>query len=152
MAKSKKPKAARKRTPRTTLPAQPAPEERLLNDLRTLIDATRDQVARTVNSALVGLYWHIGKRTREDVLKEQRAEYGQQIVNAVRSQSTQESGQGFRCRNLVHMSTMYPNGQNVSALIRQLSWTHAAAQRAPEKLARQSERGSINNARLPTRE
>lgn len=46
------------------------PAERLLGDIRSLIEADREQTARAVNSALVGLYWHIGKRIREDVLHE----------------------------------------------------------------------------------
>lgn len=33
--------------------------------------------------ALVVLYWNVGKRLREDILKEKRAEYGEQIVYAV---------------------------------------------------------------------
>jgi hypothetical protein len=37
-------------------------------------------VARQVNSALVVLYWRIGQRIREDILKEKRAEYGEQIL------------------------------------------------------------------------
>ena len=36
----------------------------------------REQVARTVNSGMVGLYWHIGRRIRKHLLLEQRAEYG----------------------------------------------------------------------------
>ena len=64
-------------------PSPPAPNvpaiaaDRLLGDVRALIEAAREQTARAVNSALVGLYWHIGKRIREDVLQEKRAEYGE---------------------------------------------------------------------------
>ncbi|MGA7500120.1 MAG: DUF1016 N-terminal domain-containing protein [Isosphaeraceae bacterium] len=76
------------KTTRRTLPSPPAPPvpatcvDRLLGDLRVLIEA-----ARSVNSALVGLYWHIGKRIREDVLQEKRAEYGEAIVSTVSKQS-----------------------------------------------------------------
>jgi hypothetical protein len=61
------------------------------------------------------------------VLKEQRAEYGQQIVSALSSQLTREYGRGFSRQNLFHMMRFvetYPDEQIVSALIRQLSWTH----------------------------
>jgi hypothetical protein len=47
--------------------------DRLLGDVRALIEAAREQMAQAVNSALVGLYWSIGKRIREDVLQERRA-------------------------------------------------------------------------------
>jgi hypothetical protein len=52
----------------------------LLNDIRNLIAAARQDIARTVNSALVLLYWQIGQRIRQDILKERRAGYGEQIV------------------------------------------------------------------------
>jgi len=58
----------------------------LLGELRQLIAETRRDVARQVNSALVLLYWRIGKRIRQDVLKEKRAEYGGRIVSVLRRQ------------------------------------------------------------------
>jgi len=54
----------------------------LLEDLRDLVATARQDVARQVNSALVLLYWRIGKRIRQDILKEKRADYGEQIVSA----------------------------------------------------------------------
>ena len=56
----------------------------LLKDLRELIAEARQDVARQVNSALVLLYWHVGKRIRQDILREKRAGYGEQIVSALR--------------------------------------------------------------------
>jgi hypothetical protein len=44
--------------------------DRLLGDIRALIGAAHERTARAVNSALVGLYWHIGTRIRQDVLQE----------------------------------------------------------------------------------
>ncbi|MBM4351356.1 MAG: DUF1016 domain-containing protein [Deltaproteobacteria bacterium] len=41
----------------------------LLKDLRELIATARQDVARQVNSALVLLYWRVGKRIRQDILK-----------------------------------------------------------------------------------
>ena len=45
-------------------------------EVRGLILAAREQVARAVDSGLVTLYWHIGRRIRQDILKKKRAEYG----------------------------------------------------------------------------
>lgn len=50
--------------------------DRLMGDSRSLIEAAREQTARAVNSALVGLYWHIGTRSRQDLLQEKRADCG----------------------------------------------------------------------------
>lgn len=102
----------------------------LLKDLRELIATARQDVARQVNSALVLLYWRIGKRIREDVLKEKRAEYGEQIVYAVSTQLVKEFGTGFSEKNLrrmVQFAETFPNEQIVVTLSRQLGWSHFIA-------------------------
>jgi hypothetical protein len=112
-------------SPASSVPAIAA--DRLLGDIRALIEAAREQTARAVNSALVGLYWHIGKRIREDVLQEKRAEYGERIVSALSAQLTAEYGRGYDRRNLYHMirfAEVFPDEAIVNALRTQLSWTH----------------------------
>ena len=42
----------------------------LLGDVRDLIQQARQGVARAVNSGLVTLYWHVGRRIRQDILRE----------------------------------------------------------------------------------
>jgi predicted nuclease of restriction endonuclease-like (RecB) superfamily len=99
----------------------------LLPELRDLIAASRLSVARGVNSALVQLYWQIGYRIRQDILKDKRAEYGAEIVQALTGQLTAEFGRGFSEKSLWHMirfAETFPDFQIVSALLRQLSWTH----------------------------
>jgi uncharacterized protein DUF1016 len=81
-------------SPATRTPVVAA--DRLLADVRALVEAAREQTARAVNSALVGLNWHIGTRIRQDILKEKRAEYGAQIVSAVRRQSGRRVWAGLR--------------------------------------------------------
>ena len=39
-----------------------------------------------VDSELVTLYWHVGRRNLHDVLKARRAEYGEKIVSALGTQ------------------------------------------------------------------
>jgi hypothetical protein len=60
--------------------------DQLLSDLRTLIAETRQDVARSVNSALIMLYWKVGQRIRQDILKEKRAGYREEIVHALSAQ------------------------------------------------------------------
>jgi predicted nuclease of restriction endonuclease-like (RecB) superfamily len=108
--------------------AHPAPAGvNLLGEVRDLILAARQQVAQTVNAGLTLLYWNIGRRIRQDVLKEQRAEYGQQIVSALARQLEAEFGRGFSARNLFRMvrfAEAFPDLKIVSALLAQLGWTH----------------------------
>ena len=84
-------------------------------------------MAQAVNAGLVTLYWHIGKRICQEILGEQRAAYGEEIVNALSSQLTAEYGRGFTRTNLFYMmrfAEVFPDEQIVYALRRQLSWTH----------------------------
>lgn len=95
-----------------------------------MITGAREQVARTVNSGLTVLYWHIGTRIREDLLKEKRAEYGKKIVQAVAGQLTTEFGRGWSRSNLFQMvrfAELFPDLQIVQSLTGQLSWTHFMA-------------------------
>ncbi len=109
---------------------KPITPKALLKDLRELIHEARQDVARQVNSALVLLYWHIGKRIRQDILKEKRAEYGEQIVYAVSAQLVKEFGAGFSEKNLrrmVQFAETFPNEKIVVTLSRQLGWSHFVA-------------------------
>lgn len=101
--------------------------EQLLTDLRKMIESARHRAAAEVNSALVVLYWHVGERMRRAILGSRRAAYGKQIVATVSRQLTAEFGGGFTTKNLMHMTRfaeVFPDLEIVSALRRQLSWTH----------------------------
>ena len=52
----------------------------LMQDLRQIIEQARGHVAATANYALTTMYWHIGERINREILGNQRAEYGKQIV------------------------------------------------------------------------
>lgn len=72
----------------------------LLKDILRLIEETRSAVASTVNAGLTMLYWQIGKRINEELLKGKRAGYGEEIVSTLSRQLTLEYGRGFPQRNL----------------------------------------------------
>jgi len=129
MTSKKKPAAGRQLARRGDSPTAPlakAPQQ-LIADLRKLIEDSRQAVAQTVNTALVWLYWNIGKRIREDILKQKRAEYGEQIVATLSQQLTAEYGRGFSRRNLFNMmrfAESFPSIEIVQTLSAQLSWSH----------------------------
>lgn len=103
------------------------PERELLGDIRALIESAKSGVARTANSALVMLYWGIGTRLHEDVLKRKRADYGRRIVATVSPQLVREHGSGFSSDNLFRMiqfSERFPDREIVGTLSRQLGWSH----------------------------
>jgi len=98
--------------------------EHLLADIKQLILEAREAVAVTVNSTLTMLYWQISNRIQQEVLKDERADYGQQILATLSQESTREFGKGFTERGLFHVirfAQVFPDEQIVSALWRQLS-------------------------------
>jgi hypothetical protein len=107
-------------------PVAPRPRE-LLGDVREMIIQARAGVARAVDSTLTTLYWQIGRRVRQDILKEKRADYGKPIVSALGRQLAGEFGRGFDEKSLRHMirfAEAFADENIVSALRRQLTWTH----------------------------
>jgi predicted nuclease of restriction endonuclease-like (RecB) superfamily len=99
----------------------------LLTDVRTLILAARQSVATTVNTAMVQLYWRIGKRIRRDVLGEKRAEYGKEILATLSQELTLEFGQGFSASSLSRMVALaeaFPDEAIFATLSQELGWSH----------------------------
>jgi len=103
---------------------------KLLTDIKNLIDNARSAVAQTVNAGLTMLYWNIGKRINDEILKNKRADYGKQIISTLARQLVNEYGNSFTEKNLrriVQFHQIFPDFQIVVSLIRQLSWTHFIA-------------------------
>ena len=99
----------------------------LLTEIRSLIQSAHTRTAAAINSELVGLYWQIGTRIRQDILKEKRAEYGQQVLVSLASHLTVEYGKGFAWRNLfnmVRLAETYPDYKILQTLSAKLGWSH----------------------------
>lgn len=99
----------------------------LAADVRRMIEQTREGVARTVNAGMTLLYWRIGKRILTEILGNERAEYGKEIVSTLSRQLDREYGSGFSAKNLRHMikfAETFSESEIVSTLSRQLGWSH----------------------------
>lgn len=111
----------------TTALASGGAESRVFVEVRDLILAARQTVARGVNAALVLLYWKVGDRIRREILKEKRAEYGAEILPTLSAKLVPEFGEGFSPRNLARMIALaeaFPDEGTVRTLSRQLGWSH----------------------------
>ncbi|WP_420128998.1 PDDEXK nuclease domain-containing protein [Longimicrobium sp.] len=127
---------ARRKPPRTpaNLPAPDNPppalvDAGLLGDIRSLIEASRRQVAQFVNSAMVVTYWSVGDRIRRDIVGQERAEYGKQVIAQLATDLTLEYGSGFSRTNLFNMlrfAEVFPDFGIVQSLAGQLGWTHVS--------------------------
>lgn len=100
--------------------------ENLFDAIKELIEQTKQNVAVTVNSALSMMYWTIGKKINDDILKNKRADYGKEIVVTVSRELVQEFGNGYSYSSLTRMMKFANllDENNVATLSQQLSWSH----------------------------
>lgn len=99
----------------------------LFKSISNLIEESRSRTALEINSEITLLYWNIGKYIREDILKNNRADYGQRIVESLSERLTNQYGRGWSKRHLhncLRFTEAFPHEQIVHALRTQLSWTH----------------------------
>jgi hypothetical protein len=99
----------------------------LVSEIKTLIEQSKNQLAVAVNSTITMLYWNIGKKINNEILKSQRAEYGRQIVANLSKELCAEYGTGWSEKHLRHclrFAETIQDEQIVSAVRRQFSWTH----------------------------
>lgn len=98
----------------------------LFHDISSLIIESRSLVAYTVNSALTILNWKIGSRIKEDILKNKRARYGEEIITSLSKQLTESYGRGWSKQqlwNCLYTVETFPDFQIISTLSGELSWS-----------------------------
>ena len=101
--------------------------QQLFNDISEMISSGKNRVAIEVNQAVVVLYWSIGKRINDEILKGDRANYGEQIISQISVKLTDKFGRGYNKSNLFRMirfAKLYPDHTIIATSLRQLSWSH----------------------------
>jgi hypothetical protein len=102
----------------------------LLAQVSVLVEDARRVAGRQVNATLALRNWHTGRLISTAILRDERAEYGRQIVASLSHQLTARFGRGYEVSNLrrmVQFAREFPDEQIVVSLIRELSWTHILA-------------------------
>ncbi len=72
----------------------------LYQDACTIIEQAQASAYRAVNEALIKRNWLLGMRINMEVIKAQRAEYGEQIIKSLAKALTNRYGEGFTKTNL----------------------------------------------------
>ena len=89
----------------------------LAHRLISIIEAVRNQVTRSVNSAMLQAYLHFGREIDETEKQgEVRARYGDAVVKRVADHLTTRFGRGFSYPTVKRMKQFhvaYPNGSTV---------------------------------------
>lgn len=101
--------------------------QNILDDLISIVKETKTQLVHQANSSLTIMFWHIGKRIESEILKNNRAEYGKQIVVSLSRELRNNFGNSFKEKNLRRMIQFFEkfsDFENVVTLSRHLSWSH----------------------------
>ena len=112
---------------KTDIMQQNNSEGALFLDVCGIIDNARRRIAVYVNSEICLTKWYVGKRIKEDILYNQRAEYGKRIVKNLAAKLTEKYGSGWSDRSLLHCiraAYTFTEEEIIYAVRRQFSWTH----------------------------
>lgn len=106
-----------------TTPLNPQPD---FIEITQLIRAARQRAVLAVNTALIELYWQVGQFISRKIAQ---AEWSDGVVVQLAEYlaQTQPGVRGFTRPNLFRMRQFYEayqGDEKVSALLRQLPWTH----------------------------
>ena len=96
----------------------------IFEEIKGLVNNSRDRVYSAVNTEMLNLYWNIGKIIMEIQQGNERANYGDAVLEKLSEKLMNEFGKGFSSRNLRTMRKfylMYPIWKTVSS---KLSWSH----------------------------
>ena len=97
----------------------------LFERIRFFVSESRGRTLRTVNEAMVVLYWNIGRMIVDDEQNgAARAAYGEAIIDDLAKRLTAEFGKGFDARNLRNMRAFFRSFPIRNSLRSELSWTH----------------------------
>lgn len=97
----------------------------VVQEIKTVLDASRSNVARQVNAELLNAYWNIGRIICEyEQSMPNRADYGKQTLKALAKELTKELGKGFSVSNIQFMRRFYQTYQIQQTVPVKLSWSH----------------------------
>ena len=102
-------------------------QDLLLSDINQMIEHAYVSVNQAINATIAELYWNIGARVNREVLDNERAPYGKQIIETLSGELSVRFGKSFELRNLRRMmqfAEVFPDFEIVSTLSTQLRWSH----------------------------
>lgn len=97
----------------------------VVQEIKSVLDCARQNVAVQVNNELLLSYWKIGEiiiRYEQD--NGIRAAYGEQTLKQMSKALTQALGRGFSRSNLQNMRQLYLTYEKCQTLSGKLSWSH----------------------------
>ena len=89
----------------------------LFQDACQIIEQAQAAAYRAVDMTLIKRNWLLGLRIQHEVLKDKRAEYGEQVVKNLSKNLTERYGKGFTWRNLYNFIDFYAKYDDLFQLV-----------------------------------
>lgn len=102
----------------------------LVERVTSLVHEARAAIASYTNATLTMTYWQVGKLIDAEVLGNDRADYGAQILATLSRELVERFGRGFdeaNLRRMVKFARQFPDPKISATLSRKLSWSHFVA-------------------------
>ena len=99
----------------------------LYDDIKNILNLSRNKAVKAVNSSMVEAYWNIGRLIVEFQGGKDSAEYGTSLIEDLSIKLTKDYGAGFDKTNLRRMRKFYLIYVNRDTLCHELSWSHYRA-------------------------
>lgn len=85
----------------------PIEKSSLFGDACTIIEKAQRTAYNSVNVTLIKRNWLLGMRIHKEILNEQRAEYGKEVIENLSKELVKRFGSGFTIRNLYYYLDFY---------------------------------------------
>lgn len=122
---------------KTDISQQLPSSEKVYKDIRSSVITAQNQIYTAVNTAMVTAYWEIGEQIYKACGENDRAGYGQNLLQYLSERLTAEFGKGFDESNLRRMRRFYLTFPIRDTLCPELSWSHyRVLMRVPDDKAR----------------
>jgi hypothetical protein len=94
----------------------------LFNSISDLIEHGRKRIEIEINNQMTLIYWNIGKFIKIEILKDEKPEYGEKVIDKISYKLSEKHGKGYSRPNLFRMIKFHElfDETIVSALSRQL--------------------------------
>ena len=96
----------------------------LYNNIKELVEQSKNRVYKTVNTEMINLYWNIGQMIVEKQNGNTKAKYGDYLIEEISKKLTEYFGKGFSKKKLERMRKFYLYYPIATSIMSQLSWTH----------------------------
>ena len=99
--------------------------EKMISDIEALVNASKNELATSINKVMTVTYWSIGKYIVEfEQDGNAKAGYGKNLLSRISKELTLRLGKGYSRPNLNNMRKFYLKYSNCQTVSDKLSWSH----------------------------